>query len=203
VTVTLTLAVKVQLFVLLPPLEHAPDQTASRPLDTRNVIEVPEANEAEPVLPVVTLMPAGVDTTRSPLRPLAVTATITSVAGGSDGGGGVAAAMTVAIAVRAVPSYVAVMVTGVFVLTLVVVTVNPIAVVPAVTVTLAGTLATAGLLLDSDTVAPPTGAPPDNSTNAEVFDPPFTLDGLTVTLCSVTPGAVGVTVIGAVRLTPL
>ena len=51
----------------------------------------------------------------------------------------------------------------------------------------AGTLTTAGLLLDSDTVAPPVGAPADSETNADVFEPPLTLDGLTVTLFSVTP----------------
>ena len=37
----LAFTVKVQLLVLLPPLEQAPDQTASRPLETRNVTEVP------------------------------------------------------------------------------------------------------------------------------------------------------------------
>ena len=96
--------------------------------------------------------------------------------------------MTVTVVVRLTPSYVAVMVTDVFVLTLVVVTVKPTAVVPAPTVTLAGTLATAGLLLDSDTIAPPGGAPPDSVTNPDVFEPPATLDGLTVTLCRVGSG---------------
>ena len=79
------------------------------------------------------------------------------------------------------------MTTGVFVLTLVVVTVKPTAVVPAPTVTLAGTLATVGLLLVNDTTAPAGGAPPDNITNPEVGEPPTTLGGLTVTLCRVGP----------------
>jgi hypothetical protein len=39
----------VQVFVLLPPLEHAPDQIASRPLLTVSVIAAPVANEAEPL----------------------------------------------------------------------------------------------------------------------------------------------------------
>ena len=65
--------VNVQLRVLLLPLEQAPDQIASRPLAIRSVIDVPVANDAEPVVPTLTLMPAGVDVTRSPLRPLART----------------------------------------------------------------------------------------------------------------------------------
>jgi hypothetical protein len=56
-----------------PLLEQAPDQIASRPLATLKVIVVPPANEPEPVVPTVTLMPVGFDVTRSPLRPDAVT----------------------------------------------------------------------------------------------------------------------------------
>jgi len=56
-----------------PPLEQAPDQTASRPLATLRVILVPPANDAEPVLPTLTLIPDGLEVTRSPLRPDAVT----------------------------------------------------------------------------------------------------------------------------------
>ena len=59
--------------VLLPLLEQAPDQIASRALVTLNVIDVPAANVAEPVVPTLTLIPAGLDVTRSPLRPVAVT----------------------------------------------------------------------------------------------------------------------------------
>jgi hypothetical protein len=65
--------VNVQVFTLLPPLEHAPDQIASRPLVTLSVIDVPVLNVAEPVLPTATLIPAGLELTRSPLRPVAVT----------------------------------------------------------------------------------------------------------------------------------
>jgi len=66
-------SVNVQLFALFPPLEHAPDQTASRPPLAVSVIDVPVENDADPVLPTATLMPAGLDVTRSPLRPVAVT----------------------------------------------------------------------------------------------------------------------------------
>jgi len=75
--------VNVQVLRLLPALEHAPDQIASRPLVTLRVIEVPVANDAEPVDPTLTLMPAGLDVTRSPLRPAAVTVS----AAVPDGGG--------------------------------------------------------------------------------------------------------------------
>jgi hypothetical protein len=80
--------VNVQVFVLLPPLEQAPDQIASRPFDTPSTIDVPVANDADPVLPTVTVMPAGVDVIRSPLRPVAVTVSVTVWGGGGGGGGG-------------------------------------------------------------------------------------------------------------------
>ena len=70
------LIVNVQVFRLLPLLEHAPDQIASRPLETVSVIEVPVVNDADPELPTATLMPAGLDVTRSPLRPLADTVSV-------------------------------------------------------------------------------------------------------------------------------
>jgi len=73
VTDAFPLKAKVQDLVLFPPLEHPPDHTASRPLETLNVIEEPVAKDADPVLPTATLMPTGDDITRSPLRPVAVT----------------------------------------------------------------------------------------------------------------------------------
>ena len=76
VTAAAAESVKVQVRTLLPPLEQAPDQMASRPLLTLRVIDVPTANDAEPVVPVATLMPAGLDVTRSPLRPVAVTVSV-------------------------------------------------------------------------------------------------------------------------------
>jgi hypothetical protein len=74
--------VNVQVFVLLPPLEQAPDQMASRPFVTLNVIDVPVLNDAERVVPTLTLMPAGLDVTDSPLRPDAVTVNVAVCDGG-------------------------------------------------------------------------------------------------------------------------
>jgi hypothetical protein len=93
--------VNAQVFALFPALEQAPDHTASRPLDTLSVTFVFAPNDADPVLPTVTLIPVGVDTTRSPLRPLAVTVSVTPCAGG--GGGGDDAALTVSAANWNVP----------------------------------------------------------------------------------------------------
>ena len=76
VTAALPFSVNVHVFLLLPPLEQAPDQIASRPLVTLSVIEVPVVNAADPELPTLTLIPAGDDVTRSPLRPDAVTVSV-------------------------------------------------------------------------------------------------------------------------------
>ena len=65
-----------QLLRLLPLLEQAPDQIASRPFETVSVIDAPTVNDADPVLPTATLNPDGLDVTRSPLRPLAVTVSV-------------------------------------------------------------------------------------------------------------------------------
>lgn len=78
VTDALAFKVNVQLLVLLPPLEQAPDQTASRPFETLSVTDVPLVNDAAPVLPTATLMPTGLDVIRSPLRPVAVTDKVTA-----------------------------------------------------------------------------------------------------------------------------
>ena len=69
-------SVNVQFFALLPPLEQAPDQMASRPFETVSVIDIPVVNDADPVLPTKTLIPTGVEVTRSPLRPVAVTVSV-------------------------------------------------------------------------------------------------------------------------------
>ena len=74
--------VNVHVFTLLPPLEQAPDQTTSRPFDALSVIDVPVVNVAEPVLPTATLIPAGLEVTRSPLRPVAVTDSVADCPGG-------------------------------------------------------------------------------------------------------------------------
>jgi hypothetical protein len=76
VTEAFAFSVKVQVFVLFPPLEQEPDQTTSRLFDALSVIRVPAAKPAEAVLPTATLMPAGFDVTRSPPRPVAVTVSV-------------------------------------------------------------------------------------------------------------------------------
>ena len=68
--------VNVQVFVLFPPLEHAPDQMTSRLFVALSVILVPVANDADPLLPTATLMPAGFEVTRSPPRPVAATVSV-------------------------------------------------------------------------------------------------------------------------------
>jgi hypothetical protein len=64
--------VNVQVFLFAPPLLQAPLQMASRPFDTFNVMLVPTVNCAEPVLPLLTFSPAGVEVTLLPLRPSTV-----------------------------------------------------------------------------------------------------------------------------------
>jgi len=65
--------VKLHVFTLTPPLEQPPDQIASRPLVTLNVITVPVVKLALPVVPTLTLRPTGLERTVSPVRPVAVT----------------------------------------------------------------------------------------------------------------------------------
>ena len=160
-------------FALAPALEQAPDQIASRALLTLSVIDVPVANAAEPVLPTATLIPAGVDVTRSPALPVAVTVSVDDAAGGGAGG------VTVSTAVLVTPPKLAEMVAEVDAVTDTVVTVNVALVAPAGTVTLplSGTLATAVLLLDSVTTAPPAGAAALRVTVATDELPPTTLVG--------------------------
>src|SRR5262245_64972123 len=107
----------------------------SRPLVTDSVIDVPLVNDADPVLPTATLMPAGVDSTLSPSRPVAVTVSVTAPPGGGGGGGG-AGGVTVSTAVFVAPPNEPVIVTVVDAVTLVVVTLNVALVAPAATVTL-------------------------------------------------------------------
>jgi hypothetical protein len=176
VTDAAAFSVNVQVFALFPLLEQAPDQIASRPFDTDRVIDVPVENDADPVLPTATLMPVGLDVTRSPLRPVAVTVRVTACPGGGGD------AVTVSVAVFVVPPNAPVIVTAVEALTAVVVTLKVALVAPAATVTLAGVLATARLLLDNVTTAPPAGAALVNvAVPCDAF-PPTTLVGLSAML---------------------
>src|ERR1051325_2197053 len=112
-------------------------------------------------------------------------------------GGGI----TVSEADRLTPPKDAEMVTVVEVVTVLVLTVKVALVLPAATVTLAGTLA-APLLLDSATCAPPAGAGPLSVTvPVEDPTPPTTLLGFKVSEETVGRGG-GITVSEADRLTP-
>jgi hypothetical protein len=93
VTAALPVSVNVHVLVLFPPLEQAPDQIASRSFVTRRVMEVPVVKDADPVPPERTLIPLGVDVTRSPLLPVAVTVRVADCPGG----------FTVRVAVRVMP----------------------------------------------------------------------------------------------------
>jgi len=108
----------------------------------------------------------------------------------------------VRVAVRLVLLYEAEMVTVVVTITTDVLTVNVALVAPAGTVTLAGTLATEGLLLERETTTPPLGAGPLNVTVAVEELPPVTLDGLRLSEDRVGRGG-GVTVSEADRVVPL
>jgi hypothetical protein len=167
--------VNVHVFVLFPPLEHAPDQIASRSLLTLRRITVPAVNDADPLLPTATSIPAGLEMTRSPLRPVAVT-----VSAKLDPPPPLLAGVTVNAAVRVVPPEDPLSVTFVDVVTAFDVTGNVALVAPAGTVTLAATVAAAVLLLDRFTTTPPDGAAALSVAVPCAFAlPPTTLDGLT------------------------
>jgi len=72
------------------------------------------------------------------------------------------------------------MMTGVDVVTALVLTVNVALLAPAATVTLAGTVAVGVLLLERETAAPPVGAGPLSVTVPVEGDPPVTLVGFNV-----------------------
>ena len=129
----------VQVLVFLPPLEHAPDQTASRPFDTLNVMLVPTGNAAVAVLPTAALIPAGLELMLSPWRPPAVTLRFTVDGAGAEG-------FRVSVADRVTPPPETEMVTRVCVLTWLVLIVNPPCTLPAGIRTVLGRV-TAGLLL--------------------------------------------------------
>src|SRR5439155_18089933 len=177
--------VNVHDFVLFPALEHAPDQIPSRPFEIVSVIDVPVVNGADPVPPTATLIPAGLEVTRSPLRPVAVTVSVAVPVAAGDA--------TVSAAVRVTPAALAVMVATVDSVTDVVAMAAVALVAPAAMVTFAGTVA-AALLLVSVTPSPPAGAADVNVTVACADVPPGTLAGLTETADNEAGGGGGVTV---------
>jgi len=80
------------------------------------------------------------------------------------------------------------MVAGVEAVTARVVAVKAALVAPAGMVTLAGTVATTGLLLESETTAPPVKAGPLSMTLPVEGDPPLTLGGFSVSMVRVGGG---------------
>jgi len=170
VTDAVPVMVNVHVLLLLPLLEHAPDQIASRPFETLSVIAVPPANDADPLLPTDTLMPDGLDVMRSPLRPVALTVKVAFCPAG----------VTVNVAVRVTAPALAVTVTAVDAETALVVIAKVALVAPCATVTPAGTVA-APLLSESVTANPPEGAAAVNVTVPCDGLPPTTDAGLTET----------------------
>jgi hypothetical protein len=166
----LAFSVNVHVLLLSPPLEQAPDQIASRPFVTLSVIDVPVLNDAEPLEPTDTLIPAGLDVTRSPLRPVAVTVNVAVPPP--------PAGFTVSVLVRVTPPETPEIVTDVEVVTAFDVMVNVVLVDPAAIVTLAGTVAAFVLLLDNVMTAPPDGAAAESVAVPVAFAlPPATLVG--------------------------
>jgi hypothetical protein len=198
VTDAFAFSVNVHVFVLFPPLEHAPDQIASRPLLTVNVIDVPALNGADPLEPTETLMPAGFDVTRSPLRPVADTVNVAVPPPPAAG-------FTVSVPVRVTPPAAPEMVTDAEVVTVLDVTVNVPLVAPAAIVRLAGTVAALVLLLDNVTTVPPDGAAAESVAVPVAFAlPPVTLVGEIDSDKSVGGGGApcALTVSAPVRVTP-
>jgi hypothetical protein len=124
------------------------------------------------------------------------TSTASSVAlgGGGGGGGGAVVPVTVRVAVRVAPLYVAEITDVEVELTTLVATEMVAEATPAGTVRVAGTVAAAGLLLVNDTRAPPAGAGAVSVTVAELLVPPATVAGLRLIELSVADGAGAVTV---------
>ena len=184
--------VNVQVLAFLPALEHAPDQTASRPLLTLSATLLLTANPADCVLPTATSMPAGLELMRSPARPVALSVNVAALAAG----------FSISAAVRVTPANTAEIVAGVGTDTAPVVTLKLAPVAPAGTFTEAGTLVAAELV-DSETAAPPLGAAALKVTLPVDALPPIRLAGLSATDASnAAPGAAGVTISSAWRPVP-
>lgn len=130
-------------------------------------------------------------TRNSPVACVYSASVIATVSGG--GVGVVGAGVTVNVALALALFKVALITAELLAVTTLVVTVNEALLVPAGTTTLAGTVATAELLLANDTVAPPGGAAPLNVTVAVDDPPPITVAGLSVNDVGVIAPGVAVT----------
>jgi hypothetical protein len=141
VTAAVPFSVNVQVLLLLPLLEHAPDQMALRSPETVSVIDVPVENDADAVLPTATLMPDGLEVTPCPVLPVALTVSVAVLPGGGGGGGGGAEAsgFTVSVAGLVTPPPDTEIVTSVCCATAVVKMLNPPRVTPDGTTMLFGT----------------------------------------------------------------
>jgi hypothetical protein len=106
------------------------------------------------------------------------------------------------VAVRVTPPALAVIVTGVDAVTALVAIAKVALVAPCATDMLAGTVAAAVLLLDSETASPPAGAADVRVTVPCEELPPVTLVGFTETVDSAAGAAGGVTVSVAPRVVP-
>ena len=107
----------------------------------------------------------------------------------------------VSVALFFTPLYDATILAVTFLLVLVVATLNVAVLAPPGTVTVAGTVARAGLLLVSVTSNPAAGAAPLRRTVPSELDPPTSVDGFNVTLDNVAGGA-GFTVMVVDLFTP-
>jgi hypothetical protein len=126
-------------------------------------------------------------------------ATVAALAGETSvGAAGTGGGVTVRLALRVTPSVPAIT-TVVLTDTALVFTEKLAAVAPAATVTLAGTVAAAWLLV-SVTTAPPEGATPLKETVPVEALPPTTLEGLSESAETVTGGGVPVDVIVSVAV---
>ena len=144
------------------------------------------ALESDTVVPPAGAVPESVTTPCEP-DPPATLSGLTSRPCSAGAGGGAPAGVTVSGAVRLVPLYEAVIVTVVLAATADVVIVKVPVKPPVGTVTLAGTLATAVLLLESETTVV-SGAATLTITVPLEASPPATVDGLTSRFVSAVGG---------------